>query len=185
MRVTLEREGRTATVDVASDLGSVEVGGRRYPVRVVAESALRVELEIAGERVVVNQWPEHFASPPSVVEVDGERWTVVVRARDGATGDSAGPPGPPPTPAAHPPPIAERAAAPGEIPIVPPMPGRVIEVKVRDGDRVARGDVLLVLEAMKMRNELTSPSAGIVRGLRVAAGTNVRAREPMVFVVPD
>ena len=46
MRVTLERDGRTVTVEVASDLESVVVDGRRFPVRRVSEGALRVELEI-------------------------------------------------------------------------------------------------------------------------------------------
>ncbi len=64
------------------------------------------------------------------------------------------------------------------------MPGKVIELRVAEGDRVEAGTVLLVLEAMKMRNEITSPSAGIVRGVRVAAGANARAKEPMLFVAP-
>jgi biotin carboxyl carrier protein len=64
------------------------------------------------------------------------------------------------------------------------MPGRVIEVRVKDGDQVRKGDVLLVLEAMKMRNEIVSPVEGVVRGLRVAAGSNARAKEPMLYVVP-
>jgi biotin carboxyl carrier protein len=65
------------------------------------------------------------------------------------------------------------------------MPGKVIEVRVKEGERVRKGDVLLVLEAMKMRNELTSPADGVVRGLRVSAGGNARAREPMMFIAPD
>jgi pyruvate carboxylase subunit B len=65
------------------------------------------------------------------------------------------------------------------------MPGKVIELRVKDGDRVEAGTVVLVLEAMKMRNEVTTPVAGTVRGLRVSAGANVRAREPMLYVASD
>ena len=70
-------------------------------------------------------------------------------------------------------------------PVVPPMPGKVIEVRVKEGDRVRKGDVLLVLEAMKMRNEIVSPADGVVRGLAVSAGGNARAKAPMLFVAPD
>ena len=54
-----------------------------------------------------------------------------------------------------------------------PMPGRVLSVAVVDGQVVARGDLLLVLEAMKMEHRMTAPSAGKVTALRVAAGDQV------------
>ncbi len=84
-------------------------------------------------------------------------------------------PGPPPT---------GPAAASSGVAIVPPMPGKVIEVRVRAGDRVKRGDILLVLEAMKMRNEVPSPADGVVENLTVAPGSSARAHEPMLFVRP-
>ncbi len=55
---------------------------------------------------------------------------------------------------------------------------------MHEGDRVRTGTVLLVLEAMKMRNEVTSPADGIVRNLRVSEGSSVRAREPMLRIAP-
>ncbi|HEY1251524.1 MAG TPA: biotin/lipoyl-containing protein [Thermoanaerobaculia bacterium] len=58
--------------------------------------------------------------------------------------------------------------------LISPMPGRVRRVLVEDGARVARGDVLLVLEAMKMEHAIRSPSDGAVR-LRVAEGDLVEA----------
>jgi glutaconyl-CoA/methylmalonyl-CoA decarboxylase subunit gamma len=72
----------------------------------------------------------------------------------------------------------------GSIPILPPMPGRVVELRVHDGEAVAKGAVLLVLEAMKMRNEVTAPADGVVRDVRVREGANVRARETMLVLVP-
>jgi glutaconyl-CoA/methylmalonyl-CoA decarboxylase subunit gamma len=181
MQVTVERAGKKAQVEVAPDLRSVVVGGRTFPVTVVATSPTRVELEIAGERVVVDNWPEHFAAPPGPVDVGGERWTV---------GISTGPAPPIPVSSATarrgaptPSPVPEPPAFSGEgMPVLPPMPGRVIEVRVKEGDAVRKGDVLLVLEAMKMRNEIASPADGVVRGLTVSSGTNVRAKEPMLFV---
>jgi glutaconyl-CoA decarboxylase len=75
-------------------------------------------------------------------------------------------------------------AAEGE-PILPPMPGRILEVRVKAGDRVEAGALLLVLEAMKMRNEIVAPRAGRVVSVRVTAGASVRAREPMLYLASD
>jgi biotin carboxyl carrier protein len=60
--------------------------------------------------------------------------------------------------------------------------GRVVAVKVSVGDSVAQGDVLLLLEAMKMENEIKAPSAGTVKEIRVAEGQRVSEGEVMVVV---
>lgn len=54
-----------------------------------------------------------------------------------------------------------------------PMPGLVLRVLVEEGDEVQEGDSLLVLEAMKMENELHAPGAGIVKAIHAAAGDAV------------
>jgi len=181
MQVTIERDGRKETVQVAPDFSSVELGGRSFPVSVLASSAMRVELEIAGDRVVVDQWPEHAPQPPGPVDVSGERWKVdVVAGPSASTRETAAP-----SKSLSPQPPAAREPPPGPgtgLAILPPMPGRVIEVRVKEGQAVHKDDVLLVLEAMKMRNEITSPADGFVRGLRVVVGTNARAKEAMLFV---
>jgi acetyl-CoA/propionyl-CoA carboxylase biotin carboxyl carrier protein len=64
-----------------------------------------------------------------------------------------------------------------------PMPGTVLLVHVADGDAVAEGDVLLVLESMKMELSITAPHAGIVAGLALAPGDRVALRQPLVAVV--
>jgi glutaconyl-CoA/methylmalonyl-CoA decarboxylase subunit gamma len=182
MRIVIERDGRTETVDVTPAGDAVTVGRERYPVVVVRASPTSVELEIAGERVVVENWPEHFPEPPGPVDVNGERWKVRVE-RSVGPGTHAPPPVSPKMGEAAPTPPDPGPAVAGT-PIVPPMPGRVIEVRVKEGDRVEKGAVLLVLEAMKMRNEITSPTDGFVRRLTVSAGTNARAKEPMLYVAP-
>ena len=68
--------------------------------------------------------------------------------------------------------------------IKPPMPGKVVEVKVKEGQAVAEGDILLVLEAMKMQNDLKSPMAGTVRKVNVSDGTNVEATTVMIELEP-
>jgi biotin carboxyl carrier protein len=186
MRVRVVRDGRTEEVEVASDLSSVTLAGHSYPVVVVRSEALRVELEIGGEKVMVENWPDHFPEPPAAVDVNGERAPVSVERLSGGAEPitSPGPSGAVDrAPAARAPRPAEPAPG-GATAILPPMPGKILEVRVHDGDRVEAGNVVLVLEAMKMRNEVTTPVAGVVRGLRVSVGANVRAREAMLYVAP-
>ncbi|HEX5924959.1 MAG TPA: biotin carboxylase N-terminal domain-containing protein [Baekduia sp.] len=64
-----------------------------------------------------------------------------------------------------------------------PMPGTVLLVHVADGDTVAEGDVLLVLESMKMELSITAPYAGTVAGLALAPGDRVALKQPLVAVV--
>lgn len=63
-----------------------------------------------------------------------------------------------------------------------PMPGSVLEVKVSAGDEVNDGDVLLVLEAMKMENELTASQAGTVSEVLVKKGDTVNSGDPLVVL---
>lgn len=67
----------------------------------------------------------------------------------------------------------------------PPMPGKVVEVHVKEGDRVEEGKVLLVLEAMKMQNDLRSPVSGTVGRIHVTPGSNVEASTVLVEIEPQ
>lgn len=53
------------------------------------------------------------------------------------------------------------------------MPGKIIRVLVAEGDEVAEGDVICILEAMKMENELKAPKAGVIRTLHIQTGQDV------------
>lgn len=57
--------------------------------------------------------------------------------------------------------------------VTSPMPGNILSVKVSEGSSVKKGDVLMILEAMKMENEITSPADGTVKSLGVSKGTAV------------
>jgi biotin carboxyl carrier protein len=74
------------------------------------------------------------------------------------------------------------AEAEGRQQIVAPMPGKVIRVLVRAGEEVQAGQGLLVVEAMKMQNEIRSPKAGKVERLQVKEGQNVNAGEVLCVV---
>ncbi len=61
----------------------------------------------------------------------------------------------------------------GPAPLVAPMPGLVVRINVRPGDQVQAGQALVVMEAMKMENELRSTSAGVVKAVAVQLGAAV------------
>lgn len=64
-----------------------------------------------------------------------------------------------------------------------PMPGLVVSIPVTEGQQIERGEVLLILESMKMQNELKSPRAGKVSRVRVKTGDSVEQRQPLLSVV--
>jgi biotin carboxyl carrier protein len=70
----------------------------------------------------------------------------------------------------------------GEFHLKAPMPGLVVAVPVQEGQQVEKGDVLVILESMKMQNELKSPSSGKVIRLRVKAGDSVEQKETLLSV---
>lgn len=77
-----------------------------------------------------------------------------------------------PVQAAAPAPAPAPAASGGAGDVISPMPGTVLRLNVNNGDTVASGDVILILEAMKMENEIVAPCAGKVT-LKVTAGETV------------
>jgi len=84
-------------------------------------------------------------------------------------------------PAAAPAPAAKPVAA-GAATISAPMPGKVLEVKVKAGDAVKAGDVLMILEAMKMQNEIMAPADGTISDVRISAGQTVGTGDVMIVM---
>ena len=63
-----------------------------------------------------------------------------------------------------------------------PMPGTIVDVKVKTGDTVKSGQVVIILEAMKMENEITMPFDGVVSEIKVSKGTAVKTGDIMIVV---
>ena len=119
------------------------------------------------------------------VTVNGQTYDVGVEEMGGSSAPAAAPvaaaSAPVPAPAAAPAPAAGGASGAGTVKA--PMPGTVLGVKVSTGQLVKRGDVLLILEAMKMENEICAQGDGTVTQVRVQAGTTVNTGDPMIDIV--
>ena len=71
----------------------------------------------------------------------------------------------------------------GEFHLKAPMPGLVVTVPISEGQEVAKGDVLIILESMKMQNELKSPCDGVISRMRVKEGDSVERKQTLLSVV--
>lgn len=124
------------------------------------------------------------------VTVNGKTYDVTVE-ENGASAPVARPAAPVAAPAAvaaapaAPAPVATPAPAVNtsgsKIKVNSPMPGTILAMNVKEGDTVSRGQVLCILEAMKMENEITSPDAGTVT-FAAAKGASVKTGDLLVAI---
>ena len=111
------------------------------------------------------------------VNVNGTQYDITLEVLEGesaAAAPKAAPAAAPAAPAAAPAAPAAKAPA-GAQAINAPMPGTILAVNVKPGQAVKRGDVLVVLEAMKMENEIMAPNDGTVGTVNVAKGQSVQS----------
>lgn len=109
-----------------------------------------------------------------IVTVNGVSYEVSVEE----VGESSAPSAAPvkaAAPAAKKPAPKKAAGAQGSVKIAAPMPGKILAVKQEAGASVKKGAVILILEAMKMENEIVAPQDGTVAGVNVAVGDSVEA----------
>jgi 3-methylcrotonyl-CoA carboxylase alpha subunit len=114
----------------------------------------RVAVEVGGRRFLCDGEPAGEAADVGgerVLFLDGEAWPFAAPSADRAPG----------------------AGAVGDGAVLSPMPGKVVSVEVAAGDRVSKGQRLVVLEAMKMEHALIAPFDGVVEELAVSAGDQV------------
>ena len=119
------------------------------------------------------------------ITVNGTPYDVTVEENGSAASAPVAAPAataaPAPKPAASAPsaPVAAPAAA-GSVKVESPMPGTILDVKTSVGASVNEGDVLCILEAMKMENDIVAPSAGTVASINVNKGDSVDAGQVLV-----
>lgn len=159
------------------------IGERQYTIEIVDEHTILVDgVEFAVDFESISDQPLYTMlldgnSYESYVYPGGDTWQVLLRGilypvlvederekrlRNASRGN-----------------IAER----GEFHLRAPMPGLVVSIPVVEGQEVKKGDVLIILESMKMQNELKSPRDGNVSRLRVKEGDSVELKQTLLNVV--
>lgn len=118
------------------------------------------------------------------ITVNGTPYNVIVEDANGSAAPVAAAPAPAAAPASAPAPAPAAApaapAAAGSVSVDAPMPGNILDIKVSNGASVKAGDVLLILEAMKMENEIVAPQDGTVASVNVNKGDTVEAGQTLV-----
>jgi glutaconyl-CoA/methylmalonyl-CoA decarboxylase subunit gamma len=158
-RYTLEVGGKPYVVDVqevTADRYRVEVEGQEYEVRLSGDEDL-TEARITPEIVPARAAAPH---PPQTAP---------------ATRPVA------PSPASPPAPLGPPPSTDGQIvgALTAPMPGKILSVEVKQGERVSRGQTVVILEAMKMKNAIKSPYDGVVLEIMVRAEQSVAFGDPL------
>jgi biotin carboxyl carrier protein len=166
MKLQIEIVGRVRDVELVRDGDSgryrMGVDGKPYSVEaiVLRPGVLSLILEGRAYRVVLEDHPDEPA-----LHMGGERWAYRVddaRSLKGRRGHAKGSDGP----------KAIKAS----------MPGRVVRVLAQRGEAVEANQGVVVIEAMKMQNELKSPKAGVVAEMRVDAGDTVAAGDVLAVI---
>lgn len=117
------------------------------------------------------------------ITVNGTPYNVTVEEGTSSAAPVASAPAPAPAaaPAHQAAPKAAPAPAPaGSVKVDAPMPGNILDVKVSNGTAVKAGQVLVILEAMKMENEIVAPQDGTVASINVNKGDTVEAGQTIV-----
>ena len=148
-----EREGVVrALIDGRERVLEVRGGGGRYS-WLEGERVVAAEVEVVGGKLAVSVGTETLTVEVAEARLDGE----------GGQGQG-------------------RTAPTGPMSMRAPMPGRVVKLLVKAGDQVTRGQGVLVVEAMKMENELKAPRDGRIKEIRVSEGTPVEAGEDLALI---
>ena len=113
------------------------------------------------------------------ITVNGTSYDVSVEELSGGAAPVAAAPVAAPAPAAAPAAPAPAAGGAGSVKVSSPMPGKILAVKVNVGDSVKKGQVILILEAMKMENEVVAPEDGTIASIDVTVGASVESGDTL------
>ncbi len=173
MKFKIDIDGSEREVEATAE-GTLAIDGEKFKVKVTGSTGDRRTVQVGDKTYevrIVQRSEDEAASTGYVLEVAGERVPVAVRevaieSPPAAVVPAAGVAGPEPA----------DAEAGGEAPtdykdgIFAPVPGKIVEVRVRAGDTVNEGDLVLILEAMKMENELHAPKQATIAAVLVSKG---------------
>lgn len=160
-------DGKKLTIDwqhiapLATDAKGYVSAGGRYSLIIGGHS-----YEVFARRITK---ADEKDSETYEIQVEGQRFEVKVE--DERTKMLAG--------------LVKSAATTGEAKVQAPMPGLVIGLPLEEGAAVAHGQTVVVLEAMKMENDLTSPISGIIKEIRVSKGQTVDQGQVLVVVAGE
>ena len=65
------------------------------------------------------------------------------------------------------------------------IPGKIVSISAKEGQKVSEGDVVMILEAMKMQNEIQAPLSGTVTAINCKPGDSVEANSPLIIIQPE
>lgn len=126
------------------------------------------------------------------ITIDGQEYMVEMEEIGGQPAPATpvapvAPAAPAPTPEAPVAPVAPTAATTAPSPagadaMPSPMPGKILKILVQAGDTVSENQPLMILEAMKMENEVVAAKGGVVAGIHVTEGKTVNAGDPLITI---
>ena len=155
--------------DVQPGGDTIVVGDTSYTLRTVRRG--NIITVYVNEKPLAVQLPENLPDEgPIKLLVDAKEYTVEVTGRAIA--------------AKAKPKAAKKGQAGAKGAVIAQMTGRVIRVDVKPGDKVTEGQILLIVEAMKMENEIAAPLSGTVKEVSVAAGARVSEGDLLLQIEP-
>jgi biotin carboxyl carrier protein len=165
LRVELDGTGHEVSLDLGRDAATADIDGRHYDL-VIREISDGTYLVLDGSDIYKCRIESKRETHNSLgVVLRGRSYDVtVIDPKRLRSGQSSG------------------AHDHGSARIISPMPGKIVKVLVAEGDDVDVGDGIVVVEAMKMQNEMKAPKAGVVVSLHTEAGATVNAGDVLAVI---
>lgn len=155
---------------------TLEIGGREYVIDVQELTADSFDVVVGDQTYTVTLTGDEDLAEAAItpgVEPAGLHGALAVTPRAAPAGATVAAGAVPKTAAARHATVAREQPAGGSAALNAPMPGVIIEIDVKVGDKVTRGQLVAILDAMKMHNHIRSPRAGTIREVCVDAGQAV------------
>lgn len=152
------------------------INGHAYDVTIHSAEEEVAEVEVNGTRYTV-QLGEEAAPAALKPQPKGEKAVKKTEEEKAAPAPEAKEEAPKEVPATAP----KKAAGAGKE-VIAPLPGLIREILVKEGDAVTKGQKLMILEAMKMENEINADADGTITSLLVAEGDSVQGGDPLLTI---